>query len=403
MKLFFTLLFVLLSLLGIFAQSINKNSVTDYQNTVENILSSDSKLTIGGYGEVHYNQIIDKQTRNNALLDANRMVLFFGYKFSKNTQFVTEIELEHVTELYVEQLFLQHKLNEFVNLKAGILLIPMGILNEYHEPTTFNGVERPMIDSKIAPTTWREIGIGASGNILPLSIKYQIYLVNGPSSYDGTKGLLKGSDGLRGGRQKGAKSYMSAPNFTGKIEYFGINGLNMGLSGYIGNSQSKLYDKLDETNTALTLKADSSVVGISMIGADARYNRKGLELRGQFYYTMLSNTAKYNTFTRTGIKQNDLGNSMMGYYVEAGYNIFRFLEKSKMELVPFVRYQNYNLHNTVNANTTVNNAYIATIFTTGLTLKLAKGAVVKTDLDFTKTKAASAPTLTFNAGIGVTF
>jgi hypothetical protein len=366
-------------------------------------LTSDSKLTIGGYGEVHYNQILNKQTRDNAVLDAHRMVLFFGYNFSKKTQFVTEIEMEYANEIWVEQMFLQHKLNDYVNLKAGMLLIPMGIINEYHEPTTFNGVERPVIDNKLAPSTWREVGVGLSGNILPLSLKYQLYLVNGPSSYDGSKGLFKGTDGIRGGRQKASKSYMSAPNFTGKVEYIGIKGLNVGFSGYFGESQSKLYDKLDEANNAMNLKADSSVVGISMLGADARYNSKGLELRGQFYYTALSNTEQYNTFTRTGTKRNDLGSSMMGYYVEAGYNVLRFFEKSKMELVPFVRYQDYNLHNTVDANLAINNAYIANIITTGLTLKLAKGAVVKADVDFAKTNATTARTVTFNAGIGVTF
>jgi hypothetical protein len=196
---------------------------------------------------------------------------------------------------------------------------------------------------------------------------------------------------------------MSSPNFTGKIEYFGIKGLNVGLSGYFGNSQSKLYDKLDETNTAVALKADSSVVGISMLGADARYNNKGLELRGQFYYTAFSNTEQYNMFTRTGTKRNDLGSSMKGFYVEAGYNVLRFFEQSKMELVPFVRYQDYNLHNSVDANLAVNNAYIANIVSTGLTLKVTKGAVVKVDMDFAKTNAATARTITFNAGIGVTF
>lgn len=403
MKRFFTLFFMAVAVFAISAQGNTTNSENGFQNVAQKLLTSDSKLTIGGYGEVHYNQILNKQTRDNAVLDAHRMVLFFGYNFSKKTQFVTEIEMEYANEIWVEQMFLQHKLNDYVNLKAGMLLIPMGIINEYHEPVTFNGVERPVIDNKIAPSTWREVGVGLSGNILPLSMKYQLYLVNGPSGYDGTKGLFKGADGLRGGRQKASKSYMSSPNFTGKIEYFGIKGLNVGLSGYFGNSQSKLYDKLDDANTALKLKADSSVVGISMLGADARYNYKGLELRGQFYYTTLTNTEQYNTFTRTGTKLNDLGNSLMGYYIEAGYNVLRFFEQSKMELVPFVRYQDYNLHNSVNANIAVNNTYIANIITTGLTLKLTKGAVAKVDMDFAKTNAAIARTITLNAGIGVTF
>lgn len=396
--------FTLMVMVGVLlTANYAQENAAGYQNVAQKLLQSDSKLTIGGYGEVHYNQVLNKQTRDNAVLDAHRMVLFFGYNFSKKTQFVTEVEVEYANEIWIEQLFLQHKLNDYVNLKAGMLLIPMGIINEYHEPTTFNGVERPAIDNKIAPSTWREVGAGFSGTILPASLKYQLYVVNGPTGYDGTKGLFKGSEGIRGGRQKASKSYMSSPNFTGKVEYYGIKGLNVGLSGYVGNSQGKQYDKLDEANTALKLKADSSVIGISMVGADARYQLKGLELRGQFYYTAFSNTEKYNRYTRTGTKINDLGNSMYGYYAEAAYNVLRFCNKTNMELLPFVRYQEYDTHNTVNSNLTANAAYAVNSITTGLTLRLAKGAVLKTDVDFTKSKAATARTITLNAGIGVTF
>ncbi len=382
-------------------QDIQESNI--YQNTAEQLITSDKNLTIGGYGEVHYNQVLDKEKRYNGTLDVHRMVLFFGYNFSNKTQFVTEVEMEYANEIWVEQLFLQHKLTSFMNLKAGLLLIPMGIINEYHEPTTFNGVERPIIDNKLSPTTWREVGLGLSGTILPASIKYQAYLVNGSSSYDGTSGLFNGSNGIRSGRQKGSKSYMSSPNFTGKVEYFGVRGLNIGLSGYFGNSQSKLYDKIDKSNTALKAKADSSVVGMSMIGLDSRYNLKGLELRGQLYYTSFSNTDEYNKFTQKAGKLNDLGENMFGYYVEAGYNVLRPFSKTKMELIPFVRYQDYNMHLAVNDNQTVNNKYIGTVITTGLTFRLTKGAVVKADVDFAKTKADAKATTTFNAGFGIMF
>jgi hypothetical protein len=392
----------MLAAITVVAQSNSENN-NQPANKAQELLNSDSRLTIGGYGEVHYNQILNTETTNNAVLDAHRMVLFFGYNFNEKTKFVSEIEMEYAKELWIEQMFLQHTLNKYIDLRAGILLIPMGIINEYHEPTTFNGVERPVVDNKLSPSTWREIGLGASGNILPLSIKYQLYMVNGPVSYDGSKGLFSGKEGFRGGRQKASKSFMNTANFTGKIEYYGVKGLNIGLSGYVGTSESKLYDNAAISNSALKLKADSSVVGISMLGADARYNLKGLELRGQFYYTAFTNTMEYNTFTRTGSKLNDLGNSMIGYYVEAGYNVLRFVPSTQLELIPFVRYQKYNMHNSVNSNITVNNDYIADAVTAGLTLKLSKGAVLKTDIDFNKTAAQAKSVITLNAGIGVTF
>lgn len=383
---------------GIFA-----NAQESYNNIADKLLSSNTKLTIGGYGEVHYNQPLNSDTRLNGELDVHRMVMLFGYQFSERTQFVTELEFEHVSELYVEQLFIQHKLNKSINFRAGLLLIPMGIINEYHEPTTFNGVERPLIDGKIAPTTWREIGFGLTGNIHPASLKYQAYIVNGFNGFD-TSAKFNGKNGLRSGRQKGAYSFMSAANFSGKVEYYGIHGLNVGLSGYFGNSQSKLYNGISKTDNIAMAKADSSVVGISMIGLDARYSVKGLQLRGQLYSVALSNADQYNKYTRSSkTKFNDLGSQMTGFYVEAAYNVFRNFDKINYDLTPFVRYEGFNTHTKVPSNITVNKAYNNTAITTGLTLKLADGAVLKTDLQFVKAEDQTKYSKVLSAGIGVMF
>ena len=374
-----------------------------YQNLADQLLSSDNKLTIGGYGEVHYHQPFNSETRRNGELDVHRMVMLFGYQFSERTQFVTELEFEHVSEVYVEQAFLQHKINKSINFRAGLLLIPMGIVNEYHEPTTFNGVERPLIDGKIAPSTWREIGFGISGTIQPASLKYQAYLVNGFNGYDGAA-KLNGANGLRSGRQKGASSYISAPNFSGKVEFYGIRGLNVGLSGYFGDTQSKLYNGIAKDNEAALAKADSSVVGIAMIGLDARYNVKGLQLRGQLYQMGLSNTDQYNKFTKKADGSlNDLGSSMTGFYVEAGYNVFRHFEKVSTELIPFVRLEGYDTHAKVESNITRKAAYKNSVITSGLTLKLAQGAVLKTDVQWVKPEGADSYSKVFSAGLGVMF
>lgn len=384
------------------AQTAEQTKST-YQNLADKLLSSDSRLTIGGYGEVHYHQPLNQDVRQNGELDVHRMVMLFGYQFSNRTQFVTELEFEHVSEVYVEQAFLQHKINKFINFRGGLLLIPMGIVNEYHEPTTFNGVERPLIDSKISPTTWREVGFGFSGTVQPASLKYQVYLVNGFNGYAGTA-KLNGKNGFRSGRQKGAASYISSPNFTAKVEYYGIRGLNIGVSGYLGDTQSKLYNGIAKDNDAALAKADSSVVGISMIGVDARYNLKGLQLRGQLYQVGLSNTGQYNQFTgKKGGPLNDLGSGMSGYYVEAGYNVFRSFEKTKTELIPFIRFEGYDTHAKVESNITRNKTYKNTVITGGLTFKLAQGAVLKTDMQWVKPDGADQYSKVFSAGLGVMF
>lgn len=374
----------------------------EIQNSAQRLMVNNNRLTIGGYGEVHYNQPLNSDTKYNGTLDVHRVVMLFGYKFNDRTQFITELEFEHVKEVYIEQAFIQYKINKSINFRAGLLLVPMGIINEYHEPTTFNGVERPLVDKYIAPTTWREIGLGISGNFLPATIRYQLYIINGFNGFDGSA-HLSGANGFRKGRQKGAESYISSLNVTGKLEYYGIRGLNFGLSGYFGKTQSKLYNGIEKKNAEAISIADSSVVRISMIGLDARYSLKGLQLRGQLYYTTVSNTLAYNYFTSEDGKMNNLGNAMMGYYVEAGYNVLRWTEKCKSELIPFVRYEYYNTHQSVEEGIVKNKAYANTIITTGLTWKISNGAVLKADLQYVKSDLDSKFKTIFNAGFGVMF
>ena len=395
------LFLIAISLVTANAQQTERASNT-YLSVADKLLQTEGKLLIGGYGEVHYHQPLSSEKRNNGSLDVHRMVMLLGYNFSSKTQFISEIEYEHVKEVYIEQAFLQHKLSSYINLRAGLMLIPMGIVNEYHEPTTFNGVDRPLVDSKISPTTWREIGAGISGNVIQASLKYQAYVVNGFNGYNGTANL-SGKNGFRNGRQKGAESFISSPNFTFKTEYYGFRGLNMGLSGYFGNTQSTLYNGIDKNNEAANAKADSSVVGLNMIGFDARYTLGGLQIRGQYYYSQISNSAQYNKFTAVNGKQNDLGSKMNGYYLEAGYNVFKHLKKTKDEFIPFVRIEKYDTHLATENGLAQNKSYNNNLITTGLTYKLGKGAVAKADMQFVKSEAVKEYTKLFSAGIGVMF
>lgn len=397
------IIFCGLTLISVLAYSNNSDSTyNQHTNIVNNLLSGQNKLQIGGYGEVHYNQPIDGSTYNLGKLDVHRMVMLFGYNFNEKTQFISELEFEHVSEVFVEQAFLQYRLNNYLIFRGGLILVPMGIINEYHEPTSFNGVERPLADQTIAPTTWREIGFGVTGNILETSLKYQAYIINGFSGYNRTANL-NGKNGLRKGRQKGSESYVSSPNFSGKIDYYGIRGLNIGLSGYIGHTQSTLYDDIDKDDDSKIERADSSIVGVSMVGLDTRYGFQGFQLRGQLYYTSLSNSDQYNVFTaQSDGTLNDLGSSMLGYYVEAGYDIARIL-KTEMQLVPYVRFEFVNTHHTVDKLIKVNKDYQISVLSTGLTLTLTKGAVVKADIQFMKDAKSDKYSKIFNAGFGVMF
>ena len=355
------------------------------------------KLHFGGYGQIDYNQPIDKDFRQNGKLDIHRLILFAGYEFNEKTKFITEIEFEHVSEVYIEQAYLNYQLLNNMSVKGGLILIPMGIINEYHEPPSFNGVERPNVDKNIVPTTWREIGLGVDGRLNSASLRYQVYVVNGFNGYDGT-GKFKGSNGLRSGRQKGAESYISSPKKKKKIDYFGISGLKLGLSGYFGKSQSTLYDGLDKNDDVAKTTADSSVIGINMVGLDYRYSISGFHTRGQFIYSKFSNVKEYNMFTG-----KDLGESMIGYYAEVSYDIFHKNSSIQNELTPFFRFEQYNTHNSVVSGMTKNDAYNITELIFGFALKMDRGAAFKVDYQMYKSTDESRYNSILNMGIGVWF
>ncbi|MFC2107482.1 hypothetical protein ACFLRY_04005 [Bacteroidota bacterium] len=383
----------LLSIFGVASSQDNQTEV----NAAGLLSSKNEKLTIGGYAQIDYNQPIKQGQILNGKLDVHRMVMLFGYKFNDRIQFITEIELEHVKEIFVEQAFVSYKINSWLNLRGGLMLVPFGIINEYHEPPSFNGVERPSVDKYIVPTTWREIGIGFAGNILKSGLKYQLYLMNGFVSYNGS-GTLDGKNGLRKGRQKGAESIISSPNVAARLEYYKFSGLTLGVSGYFGKTQSTLFKDVEKENAIDKSTADSSIVGISMFGADIRYNIKGIMLRGQITYGKFSNTADYNSFTG-----NDFGSSMIGYYIEAAYDVFKNCKKVNSQLIPFIRYENYNTQNTVSGGITKNAAYHREEITAGLGWKPVSGVAFKADYQLFRFKGENIFAQQFNAGIGIWF
>lgn len=366
-------------------------------NTANRMMQEEDRLTIGGYGQIDYNQPLGGGIYQNGNLDVHRLVLMFGYKFSAKTQFITEIEFEHVKEVFVEQAFLQHEITPWLKFRAGLMLVPMGIINEYHEPSTFNGVERPNLDKYIVPTTWREIGAGFTGVFPSASLSYQLYVMNGFNGYDGDPNL-SGSNGFRKGRQKGAESFINTPNLTFKVNYFGIKGLQLGLSGYGGKSQSTLYKGIEKGNEAAIAIADSSVVGLNMLGLDARYTLGGLSLRGQFNYGVVSNSLQYNEFSGS-----DLGSIISGWYGEVAYNVFHSLESTQTELIPFIRFEQYNTHASVELGTTLDPAFDRTDICIGLGWRLARGAMLKVDYQVFKNGASDDSKQQFNAGVAVWF
>ncbi|MCK0109083.1 OprO/OprP family phosphate-selective porin [Flavobacteriaceae bacterium S0825] len=346
-----------------FAQTVSQDTTAtnnQQRNAAQNILNGNGSngITVGGYAQVDYNQ----PEGANGKMDVHRLVMLLGYKFSDKVQFVTEIEYEHVKEVYVEQAFLNYSVSDNFNVRGGLMLVPMGIVNEYHEPTTFNGVERPSMDKSIVPTTWREMGVGVTGKFDDANLRYQAYIFNGFASVNDTK-VLGGSNGLRNGRQKGAESTINKPNLSAKVDYYGVQGLRLGLSGYFGRTQAT--DDVQEI--------DGADVGVSMLGLDARYINKRFSARGQYIHALIKDAEDYNNLYTT-----NLGSELKGWYAEAAYNLLPLAKEQKLDA--FVRYEKYDTHAaTADANITRNLGYNRNEWTTGLSYHVAPGAVVKAD------------------------
>src|SRR5687767_12232133 len=127
---------------------------------------------ISGYMEMHVNAPLDR-TDGDAIVDFHRFVLIFSHSFSDRLRFVGELEVEHAFvegleeagELELEQAYIDVLLKPSFNLRAGMLLVPVGIINERHEPPVFYGVERPFVDTVIVPSTWFDVGAGVHGRL----------------------------------------------------------------------------------------------------------------------------------------------------------------------------------------------------------------------------------------------
>ena len=149
---------------------------------------------------------------------------------------------------------------------------------------------------------------------------------------------------------------------------------NWALSAYAGKTQSTLYHGIDKSDAVSVAVADSSAVGLSMFGLDARYQLGGLQIKAQANLGNISNSSAYNEFTGS-----DVGSSMGGWYGEISYDLFHGIERYTSGLIPFIRFEQYNTHATVESGTSLNPTYDRTDLTIGLGWRITNGAMLKAD------------------------
>lgn len=310
-------------------------------------------VSVGGYGEVLYENFASELQDGSAAgapdrFDALRAILYVGYKFNDRILFNSEIEIEHAKEAFLEFAYLDYMLTENVGLRGGVLLAPIGLVNELHEPPVFLGTKRPVTENRIVPTTWRENGIGLFGSTDLL--EWRAYLMNSfdGAGFDGT--------GLRGGRQKAGKALAEDLGVAGRMDYVGTPGLILGASAYVGETAQ---------NRALNGKEVGGRVLIWDIHAD--YKFRGWDLRALVAGARVDEAEELNRLN--GLSGADgLGESMLGWYVQGGYDLLRN-RRTGHQLIPYLRYENVNTQREVPGGFSADPANELTVTSLGLAWK----------------------------------
>jgi hypothetical protein len=359
-------------------------------------------LSIGGYGEVTFAAPFGGQ----ATSDLQRLILYTGYRFADFVVFNAEIEYEHAHtakrgEVEVEFAYLDFLISPFFNVRAGNLLVPMGMINEVHEPVFFHGTQRPDVERLLLPATWNENALGIYGQAGP--VDYKVYLMNGLQAVgDGclrdaakngaacsgpVKGFTSGS-WAREGRQRGSKAWSG--DFAG-VAAVGLPrllpGLDLGASFYAGRSGQGAYLG-DQLITALVLMGE----------AHASYKLAGFETRALAAFGSLEQAELVSD------KQGaTIASGVVGGYVEAGYDVAALLfSAAGQALVPYARLERYDLNGRVPAGRTRSAKLDLTGLTAGLTYRPHPLVVLKGDYQI-RLDAAGAASQTVNAGVGFVF
>jgi hypothetical protein len=351
----------------------------DFQKAAD----SESRLPVAGYMEFHVN----KDAGDSFRPDFHRFVLLFGHSFSDRIKFWSELEVEHALveggketgELAVEQAYLDFLITPKLNLRAGMLLTPVGILNERHEPPSFNGVERPFVETFIIPTTWRELGFGLTGD-LGKGFRYRTYLT---SALDGSR--FDAEFGIAEGKTDGFNSSMRNPATVGRMEYAGVRRLTLGAS---------LYSGLAGFNTPGVNPR------VTIANFDGRYSFRRVDLRGLFANTWLSKAAELNSRVQlqTGVNPN-VAQEMRGYYLEPAYHVLP--RRFRQDIIVFGRYERYNTQQTMPDGYLPLAQFNRSSWVTGLTYKPIPDVAIKFDYAFNRNASQVVNAINaVNLGIG---
>jgi len=336
------------------------------------LVRSNQATVISGYGQAKVQYDMKYKT---AEANLTRNVLFIGHKFSKKVYFFSEMELENAGvsstggfkgELSMEQLFLKFNVNRDIYLTAGLFIPRIGIINENHLPTTFNGNDRTFVETFLIPATWRELGVGIYGNVRRIpGLNYSAAILNGLNS----AGFQNGT-GIGDGRFEGSQASASNVAVTGALLYYYKN-WRMQASGYFGGTAGLVKRVAD----SLQLRSGPFGTPVGLVEANVQYYDKGVSFKALAASAHIPDAFRINR-----AYANNTPSSMFGAYAEAGYNIINALDDgTSKNLTLFVRYEWMDLNQSLPSNGIYNGTLKKTYVVTGLTFQPTQGVVVKLD------------------------
>ncbi len=320
---------------------------------------------IGGYGELHYNGG-DKDE-----IDFHRFVIEISHQFNDRIRLFTEWELEHAIsgddeegEVELEQAYIEFDLTEEHQARAGVFLLPVGIMNEHHEPTTFFGVERNPVESNIIPTTWWEAGVGVSGE-LPANFQYDLAFHSGlETPIDGSNAFK-----IRNGRQKASKASAKDGAVTAALNWNGIAGVKLGASAQYQND--------------ITQRTQAEDVSAVLLATNADIRKGPLGLRAVYAHWSLDGS----TVDAVGRDQQ------AGWYVEPAY----YIDTPAGDVGIFGRYNQYDNEAGNSADTEYEQIDV------GLNFWPHQNVVLKVDMAFVDAPAGGMDDEILNLGVGFNY
>lgn len=358
------------------AQTVAADSVMQHVNG--------KRLSVGGYGEVamsrnFYSDHVSrysladehKNDPSHGRFDIPHAVIYLGYDFGKGWTMGTEIEFEHGGvgmayekedeeggeweqevekggEVELEQFWIQKSFGRWANIKAGHIVVPVGLNNAYHEPLNFFTVYRPEGENTVLPSTWHQTGVSFWGRTRGWRYELQFLAGLNSDNFTNTGWINKGPGTPTEGEI--ATKYGTAL----RIDNYCIKGLRIGLSGYYGHAIGNSYPNNKDG-------AESKYKGVVAIGAiDFTYNNYNWIVRGQADYGYLSDAKQLKYFTNrlNGLSPFHhsafVSKNAFAYGIEAGYNVFSQIEKlrqSNQKMYLFGRYEHYNPYASKTKNT----------------------------------------------------